>query len=92
MQDSICPYCYIGKRKLDRAIDIAKEKGLDVEVKREFHPYTLDPTLKPDSYVDLVIQFDVSVLIPAIILPSDSNYLSSYCQILVGAIYYRMQI
>jgi len=49
--DSICPFCYIGKRKLERAISIAKDKGLNLSFKLQFHPFLLDPTLKEDTPV-----------------------------------------
>ncbi|PAV18071.1 thioredoxin [Pyrrhoderma noxium] len=52
ISDSICPFCYIGKRKLDRAIDIAKEKGLKLEFDVQFHPFLLDPTLTEDNPVN----------------------------------------
>lgn len=51
-QDTICPFCFIGKRKLDRAIAMAKEKGLNVQVRRKMHPFVLDPSLTGDSARD----------------------------------------
>ncbi|KAL5532387.1 hypothetical protein ACEPAF_5957 [Sanghuangporus sanghuang] len=51
-QDSICPFCFIGKRKLDRAIEIAKERGMNAEFGVEFHPFLLDPTLREDEPED----------------------------------------
>ncbi|KAI5120065.1 hypothetical protein M0805_002627 [Coniferiporia weirii] len=50
--DSICPFCFIGKRKLDRAIVIAKEKGLNLDFEVEYHPYLLDPSLTLDTPID----------------------------------------
>ncbi|KAL5505026.1 hypothetical protein ACEPAH_7689 [Sanghuangporus vaninii] len=50
--DSICPFCFIGKRKLDRAIEIAKERGMNAEFGVEFHPFLLDPTLREDEPED----------------------------------------
>ncbi|KII95542.1 hypothetical protein PLICRDRAFT_170182 [Plicaturopsis crispa FD-325 SS-3] len=46
--DSICPFCFIGKRKLDKAIEVVKQKGLNIEISRQFHPFLLDPTLVDD--------------------------------------------
>jgi predicted DsbA family dithiol-disulfide isomerase len=39
VSDVVCPWCFIGKRRLDAAI----EGQLDIEVR--YHPYRLDPTL-----------------------------------------------
>jgi len=50
--DPICPFCFIGKRKLERAIEIAKEKELNLEYDIQFHPFLLDPTLKPGLSVN----------------------------------------
>lgn len=50
-QDSICPFCFLGKRKLDKAIATTKEKGLNIDFNVEFKPYLLDPALKEDTYV-----------------------------------------
>ena len=48
LQDSICPFCFIGKRKLDRAIEISKERGMNIDFDVQFHPFLLDPTLPED--------------------------------------------
>jgi len=51
--DSICPFCFIGKRKLERALDIANnEKGLNVKLNIQYHPFLLDPTLTTEKAVD----------------------------------------
>ena len=49
--DSICPFCFIGKRKLDRAIQLTKEKefGNDLDFDVEFKPFLLDPTLSDET-------------------------------------------
>ena len=52
MQDSICPFCYIGKRKLERAIELARARELPVTFDVEFKPFLLDPTLREDVPVD----------------------------------------
>lgn len=43
VSDTICPWCYIGKRNLDRAI--AKRPDLDVVV--DWRAFMLDPTIPP---------------------------------------------
>ncbi len=40
VSDVVCPWCYIGKRRLEKAIDLLKDK-LDFEV--EYHPFELNP-------------------------------------------------
>ena len=35
---------------MDRAINMAKEKGLNLDFEVEFHPFLLDPTLKKDNF------------------------------------------
>ncbi|TDL15181.1 thioredoxin-like protein [Rickenella mellea] len=49
ISDVLCPFCFLGKRKLDRAIKITNQKGLNVKVERKFHPFLLRPDLKLDS-------------------------------------------
>ncbi|HEU5291272.1 MAG TPA: DsbA family oxidoreductase [Cyclobacteriaceae bacterium] len=40
VSDVVCPWCYIGKRRLEKAIDSLKEK-FDFEL--EYHPFELNP-------------------------------------------------
>ena len=40
VSDVVCPWCYIGKRRLEKAIDTLKDK-FDFEV--EYHPFELNP-------------------------------------------------
>lgn len=47
VSDVACPWCYIGKRRLEAAL--AEWKGLPVEV--AWHPFQLDPTI-PESGFD----------------------------------------
>jgi len=56
--DTICPFCFIGKRNLDKAISIAKEKGLNLGYNIQYHPFLLDPTLKPDSARDKRLHYE----------------------------------
>src|SRR4249919_3190443 len=41
--DVICPWCFIGKRSLDLALDQLAALGVDVEI--EWLPYQLNPTI-----------------------------------------------
>jgi len=41
VSDVMCPWCFIGKRRLEQALEAAH----DVPVKVEWHPFQLDPTL-----------------------------------------------
>jgi len=50
--DSICPFCYLGLRKVDKAIDLAKKEGLPLKFVTKFEPYQLDPTLPVDHPVN----------------------------------------
>ncbi|NWH07836.1 MAG: DsbA family oxidoreductase [Alphaproteobacteria bacterium] len=43
ISDTVCPWCYIGKRRLGRAL--AARPELDVSVR--WRPYQLDPTIPP---------------------------------------------
>ncbi|PTR30801.1 putative DsbA family dithiol-disulfide isomerase [Luteibacter sp. OK325] len=45
--DVICPWCFIGKRSLDKAIAMLAEQGIDVEL--EWIPFELNPNLPPDG-------------------------------------------
>jgi predicted DsbA family dithiol-disulfide isomerase len=40
VSDVVCPWCYIGKRRLEKAIDQLKDR-IDFEV--EYHPFELNP-------------------------------------------------
>jgi predicted DsbA family dithiol-disulfide isomerase len=46
--DVICPWCYVGKRRLERALD---EAGQAVEVQVAWRPFQLNPTI-PAAGVD----------------------------------------
>ena len=45
VSDVMCPWCYIGKRRLEAALD----KLDDVEVSVRWRPFQLDPTLPPEG-------------------------------------------
>jgi predicted DsbA family dithiol-disulfide isomerase len=42
--DVICPWCYIGKRRLDKAIANLHARGVEVDIEISYKPYQLDPT------------------------------------------------
>jgi len=47
ISDSICPWCYIGKAHLDRAMEAAPDHPFTVE----WHPFQLNPTM-PEGGMD----------------------------------------
>lgn len=42
--DVVCPWCYIGKARFDRAVANLKAQGLEIDVEVVYSPYQLDPT------------------------------------------------
>ena len=44
VSDFICPWCFLGKRRLDAALD-----ALDMDVFIRWRPYMLDPTIPPEG-------------------------------------------
>ena len=42
VSDVVCPWCYIGKRRLEKAIDAVKDK---YELELEYHPFELNPQM-----------------------------------------------
>ena len=42
VSDVVCPWCYIGKRRLEKAID---QLAGQVDVELEFHPFELNPDM-----------------------------------------------
>lgn len=46
VSDVVCPWCYIGKRRLEKAIDRLKDE-LDVRV--TYHPFELNPTMPKEG-------------------------------------------
>lgn len=45
ISDPICPWCYIGKTKLDRALEKHPEHDFVIE----WHPFQLNPTMPPEG-------------------------------------------
>lgn len=42
--DVVCPWCYIGKRRFETAVELLKD---DADIEVVFRPYQLDPTASP---------------------------------------------
>jgi predicted DsbA family dithiol-disulfide isomerase len=51
ISDTVCPWCYVGKRKLERALELFLEQNPKVPVEIEWRPFQLDPTT-PKEGVD----------------------------------------
>jgi len=49
--DNICPFCYLGYKKVLKAIDDARAQDLPVSFSITFKPFILDPTLPVDHAV-----------------------------------------
>jgi predicted DsbA family dithiol-disulfide isomerase len=45
VSDVACPWCYLGKRRLERAVALVPE----IQVSVHWRPYRLDPTIPPDG-------------------------------------------
>lgn len=45
VSDVMCPWCYIGQKRLDRALKEAAEVSVEIH----WRPYQLDPTLPPEG-------------------------------------------
>ncbi len=45
VSDTICPWCYLGKKRLEAAL--AQRRDLEVQVR--WHPYQLDPGIPPEG-------------------------------------------
>lgn len=44
VSDVVCPWCYIGKRKLEAALELARQAGLG-EPEVRWHPFQLNPDM-----------------------------------------------
>jgi len=44
--DVVCPWCYIGKRRFETAVELLKD---DADIEVVFRPYQLDPTASPGT-------------------------------------------
>ena len=45
ISDVVCPWCFLGKRRLDKALRLVPEVKIEVA----FRPYFLDPSIPPDG-------------------------------------------
>jgi predicted DsbA family dithiol-disulfide isomerase len=57
VSDIVCPWCFIGKRKLERALAELNSSAPSLEIKVRWHPFQLNPDLAADgipraSYVE----------------------------------------
>ena len=50
--DQICPFCWIGFKRITKAIEQAKNEDLPLDFSIKFAPFQLDPTIPdwPESY------------------------------------------
>eukprot|EP00386_Alphamonas_edax_P004825 GDKI01015203.1.p1 GENE.GDKI01015203.1~~GDKI01015203.1.p1 ORF type:complete len:218 (-),score=75.84 GDKI01015203.1:24-677(-) len=44
ISDTVCPWCFVGKTRLEKAIQMLKQKRPEVAVEVHWRPYQLDPT------------------------------------------------
>lgn len=44
ISDTVCPWCYIGKRKFERALELFRGQNPGVEIEVCWRPFQLDPT------------------------------------------------
>jgi predicted DsbA family dithiol-disulfide isomerase len=49
VSDVVCPWCYIGKRKLEMALAELAVREPAIAVTRRWHPFQLNPDLPPDG-------------------------------------------
>jgi len=46
VSDVMCPWCYVGKRRLEKALTMIPE---DIQVQINWKPFQLDPTIPPEG-------------------------------------------
>lgn len=49
--DLVCPWCFIGKRRFERAVDALRAEGLVFDLEVVVRPFQLDPTAPIDSAI-----------------------------------------
>ena len=47
VSDVVCPWCYVGKRRLERALAILAVQQPDVEPEVRWHAFQLNPETRP---------------------------------------------
>ncbi|KAF8680297.1 thioredoxin-like protein [Rhizoctonia solani] len=57
ISDSICPWCLIGTMELRKALARAQANNLPLQIRLEYRPYQLDPTLPEDKGLDKVERY-----------------------------------
>ncbi|GJE94769.1 thioredoxin-like protein [Phanerochaete sordida] len=50
ISDIICPWCYIGQREMERAVEMCRDLPIDVEI--EYRPYRIYPSLKDGQFME----------------------------------------
>jgi len=58
VSDVVCPWCYIGKRRLEKAMNQLKD---EMVFEAEFHPFELNPTL-PAEGVDQKNTYQINLM------------------------------
>jgi len=49
VSDIVCPWCYVGKRRLERALALLAVQHPDVEPEVRWHTFQLNPDLSPEG-------------------------------------------
>src|SRR5258708_27291404 len=49
VSDVVCPWCYIGKRKLEQALSELRAREPGIEVAVRWHPFELNPDLPAEG-------------------------------------------
>ena len=50
ISDVVCPWCFIGKRRLESALDLWRSRSADApEIEVAWHPFQLNPDLPPEG-------------------------------------------
>ncbi|KAF9972011.1 hypothetical protein BGZ73_004937 [Actinomortierella ambigua] len=53
VSDTACPWCFIGKRRLEKAIDLFKQSHPNTSFQVQWHPYQLDSTMSTTPFPKL---------------------------------------
>jgi predicted DsbA family dithiol-disulfide isomerase len=49
VSDVVCPWCYVGKRKLERALDELRKREPGIGITVRWHPFELNPELPAEG-------------------------------------------
>ncbi|KAI7856919.1 DSBA-like thioredoxin domain-containing protein [Circinella umbellata] len=49
ISDTVCPWCFVGKRRLERAITQFKSTNPNISFDIEWHPFQLSPTMSKNN-------------------------------------------